>query len=289
MSTDLLDVWADAAALTGRFYASASGRLAGEGWFASLSSLPTTELNVCGLDATADRRSGQGLAAVLGPEQPALVFTSRSAPDSTRQELVDIGFDVTPILEPVMLSRKRPEPSGGPFQVRRCTARPDLDTALDLTAAAHQDDDPARAPGQGGGSRPALAGAQLRVGQVGGPLGPARLPCRQTSLRVTRVRCGRRVTQLRPRPRRRRPCRHRPAPVDRAGLTRLAGSAGTARRRRLGAALPPQGVRHPLGTARGWPTAGGRRVARQLSAQSFAERQNGCPAGSSRTRTVLFG
>lgn len=138
MSTDLFHVWADAAALTGRFYASPSGRLAGEGWFASLSSLPTTELNVCGLDATADRRSGQGLAAVLGPEQPALVFTSRSAPDSARQELVDIGFDVTPILEPVMLSRKRPEPSGGPFQVRRCTARPDLDTALDLTAAAHQ-------------------------------------------------------------------------------------------------------------------------------------------------------
>jgi GNAT superfamily N-acetyltransferase len=131
-------VWADAADLTGRFYASAGGQLAGEGWFASLSSLPTTELNVCGLDPTADGRSGAELAEALGGEQPALVFTSKAASDAARQALRDVGFDVTPVLEPVMCSRIRPQPSGGPFQIRRCTSGDDLDTALDLTAAAHQ-------------------------------------------------------------------------------------------------------------------------------------------------------
>jgi GNAT superfamily N-acetyltransferase len=137
-SSDVVDVWADAAQLTRRFYATADGQLAGEGWFASMSWLPTTELNVCGLDPTADARSGAELAAALGPERPALVFTSTSASDSSRQALADIGFDVTPILEPVMCSRTRPQQSGGAFQVRRCTSAADVDIALDLTAAAHQ-------------------------------------------------------------------------------------------------------------------------------------------------------
>jgi GNAT superfamily N-acetyltransferase len=137
-SSDVLGVWADAADLTGRFYASANGHLAGKGWFASLSWLPTTELNVCGLNPTADGRSGAELAGALGPEQPALVFTSKVASGSSRQALVDVGFDVTPVLEPVMCSRTRPQPSGGPFQVRRCATAEDLDIALDLTAAAHQ-------------------------------------------------------------------------------------------------------------------------------------------------------
>ena len=135
---DVMGVWADAAALTGRFYAAADGHLAGGGWFASLSSLPTTELNVCGLDPTADGRSGAELAAALGGELPALVFTSKSASDSARRALTDVGFDVTPVLEPVMCSRTRPQPAGGPFQIRHCATADDLDAALDLTAAAHQ-------------------------------------------------------------------------------------------------------------------------------------------------------
>ena len=135
---DTLDVWADVAALTGRFYAAARGHLVGEGWFASLSSLPTTELNVCGLDPSADGRSGAELAAVLGTELPALVFTSKAVSPLARDALMDVGFDVTPVLEPVMCSRTRPRPSGGPFEVRRCSTADDLDTALDLTAAAHQ-------------------------------------------------------------------------------------------------------------------------------------------------------
>ncbi len=136
--SDVDGVWADAAALTGRFYAAEGRQLAGAGWFASLSSLPTTELNVCGLDATADGRSGAELVAALGPELPALVFTSIAAADSARQELVDVGFDVTPVLEPVMCSRTRPVPAAGPFQISRCSTAADLDAALDLTAAAHQ-------------------------------------------------------------------------------------------------------------------------------------------------------
>ena len=137
-SSDVLDVWADAADLTSRFYAAANGRLGGDGWFASMSWLPTTELNVCGLNPTADTRSGAELAAALGPEQPALVFTSKVASDLARQALVDVGFDVTPVLEPVMCSRMRPQPSGGAFRVRRCSTADDVDIALDLTAAAHQ-------------------------------------------------------------------------------------------------------------------------------------------------------
>ena len=133
-----MGVWADAAALTGRFYAAADGHLAGGGWFASLSSLPTTELNVCGLDPTADGRSGAELAEALGGDLPALVFTSKSASDSARRALTDVGFDVTPVLEPVMCSRTRPQPAGGPFQIRHCATADDLDAALDLTAAAHQ-------------------------------------------------------------------------------------------------------------------------------------------------------
>jgi GNAT superfamily N-acetyltransferase len=103
-----------------------------------MSWLPTTELNVCGLDATAGGRSGAELASALGPLQPALVFTSKAASAPSRQALIDVGFDVTPVLEPVMRSRTRPPPSGGPFQVRRCTTAEDMDIALDLTAAAHQ-------------------------------------------------------------------------------------------------------------------------------------------------------
>lgn len=137
-SSDVLEVWADAAALTGHFYAAADGHLAGEGWFASLSWLPTTELNVCGLDPTADGRSATDLVAALGEQHPALVFTSKLAHESSRRALTDVGFVVTPVLEPVMSSRTRPLPSGGPFQVRRCTSASDVDIALDLTAAAHQ-------------------------------------------------------------------------------------------------------------------------------------------------------
>ena len=137
-SSDLLGVWADAADLTGRFYAAANGHLAGEGWFASMSWLPTTELNVCGLDPTADGRSGAELAAALGRQQPALVFTSKVAAEASRRALLDVGFDVAPVLEPVMCSRTRPQPSGGPFEVRRCTTAEDVDIALNLTAAAHQ-------------------------------------------------------------------------------------------------------------------------------------------------------
>lgn len=135
--SDVLGVWADVAALTHRFYAAADGQLAGEGWFASMSWLPTTELNVCGLDPTADGRSGAELVAALGDNQPALVFTSKTAAEPSRDALVDAGFEVTPILEPVMCSRTRPQPSGGPFQVRPCTTAEEWDIALDLTAAAH--------------------------------------------------------------------------------------------------------------------------------------------------------
>jgi GNAT superfamily N-acetyltransferase len=134
----VVGVWVDIADLTGRFYAAPNGLLAGEGWFASMSWLPTTELNVCGLAPTADARSGAELAAALGREQPALVFTSKAASDPSRQALIDVGFDVTPVLEPVMCSQTRPQPRGGPFQVRRCTTAEDVDIALDLTAAAHQ-------------------------------------------------------------------------------------------------------------------------------------------------------
>jgi GNAT superfamily N-acetyltransferase len=132
------EVWRDASELTGRFYASPDGHRVGKGWFASMSWLPTTELNVCGLDPKADRNSAMELASVLGPEQPALVFTSVTASDEARQALVEVGFDVAPILEPVMQTRTRPEPVVGPFDIQRCTSVADLNAALDLTAAAHQ-------------------------------------------------------------------------------------------------------------------------------------------------------
>ncbi len=137
-SKDVVGVWADAADLTGRFYAAPDGRRSGDGWFASLSWLPSTELNVCGLDPTADGRSAAELVAALGAQQPALVFTSKTISAESRHALVDVGFDVTPVLEPVMCSRTRPQPPGGPFHIRRCTTEEDLDAALDLTAAAHQ-------------------------------------------------------------------------------------------------------------------------------------------------------
>jgi len=137
-SLDVTSVWGDAAALTGRFYAVPKGAHAGAGWFASLSLLPTTELNVCGLDPTAEERGGAELAALLSPDQPALAFTSQAAPDQARQPLLDVGFELASVLEPVMCSRSRPQPSAGPFRISRCGTAADLNTALDLTAAAHQ-------------------------------------------------------------------------------------------------------------------------------------------------------
>jgi ribosomal protein S18 acetylase RimI-like enzyme len=137
-SSEVMSVWGDVAHLTSRFYAVPDGVRAGAGWFASLSLLPTTELNVCGLDPTADDASGVQLAALLGPDQPALVFTSRAASDQARQVLMDAGFDVAPVLEPVMCCRIAPQPTEGGFRISRCSTARELDTALDLTAAAHQ-------------------------------------------------------------------------------------------------------------------------------------------------------
>ena len=135
---DVESTWADAAALTGIFYGSTDGNHGGHGWFASMSWLPHGELNVCGLDAKADERSATELVALLGPEQPALVFTSKSTPPSARQILLDVGFDVAPTPEPVMLSRARPEPAPGSFRIRPCQDDDDLAIAAGLTAAAHQ-------------------------------------------------------------------------------------------------------------------------------------------------------
>ncbi len=135
---DVLSVWVDAADLTGRFYAVPGGVHTGKGWFASLSRLPNTELNVCGLDPTADERSGAQLAALLGSDLPALAFTSQAASPQARRALLDVGFEVAPVLEPVMCCRSRPQPSGGPFQISRCDTAEELNTALELTAAAHQ-------------------------------------------------------------------------------------------------------------------------------------------------------
>ena len=138
LASDVAATWADAAALTGAFYGSVDGSRGGEGWFASMSWQPHGELNVCGLDATADDTSARELVSVVGADQPALVFTSQSAPDSARRVLLDVGFEVAPTPEPVMLSRISPDPVAGPFTIRQCVDSADLISALALTAEAHQ-------------------------------------------------------------------------------------------------------------------------------------------------------
>jgi GNAT superfamily N-acetyltransferase len=130
--------WVDAAALTGRFYAAPSGVHVGAGWFASLSLQPTTELNVCGLGPDASDRSGVELVQRLGPELPALVFTSQSAADAARQPLIDAGFGIAEVLEPVMWCDVRPDPIDSAFRTTHCDTDEQFDVALDLTAAAHQ-------------------------------------------------------------------------------------------------------------------------------------------------------
>jgi hypothetical protein len=131
-------VWSDAAALTARFYAAPSGRANGPGWFASLSQQPSTELNVGGLDPSADASSGAALSDFIGAELPALVFTSQSADDAARRQLVDAGFEAAQLLEPVMRCAAPPKRLDSPFVVARCTTDRHFDIALDLTAAAHQ-------------------------------------------------------------------------------------------------------------------------------------------------------
>ena len=52
----------------------------GAGWFAALSHAPSAELNLCGLDPRATADGAAELVAALGPDLPAVVFTSAAPP-----------------------------------------------------------------------------------------------------------------------------------------------------------------------------------------------------------------
>jgi len=128
--------------LAAAFYAGGEGGTAhaGKGWFASLSNTPTGELNVCGLTARASRQSADELAAILGADQPAIVFTSGALPAAAREPLLGAGFELAETAEPLMRCGRPPAAAAAPFRVARATRESDVELAIDVTAEAHRVD-----------------------------------------------------------------------------------------------------------------------------------------------------
>ncbi len=81
------------------------------------------------------------LVAALGPELPAVVFTSSAVPAEVRGVLLDAGFETASVPEPLMRCDQPPPP--GPadvFRVAPASGERELETALALTAEAHRID-----------------------------------------------------------------------------------------------------------------------------------------------------
>ena len=103
----------------------------GSGWFATLSHAPSAELNLCGLDPRATAEGAAELVAALGPELPAVVFTSSAVPAEVRGVLLDAGFETASVPEPLMRCDRPPPP--GPadvFRVAPASGERELEAAL---------------------------------------------------------------------------------------------------------------------------------------------------------------
>lgn len=113
----------------------------GEGWFAALSHAPSAELNLCGLDPRATAAGVAELVAALGPDLPAVVFTSAAVPGDVRGVLLDAGFETASVPEPLMRCDRPPAPvASHTFRVAPATEAHEVDAALALTAEAHRID-----------------------------------------------------------------------------------------------------------------------------------------------------
>ena len=113
----------------------------GAGWFAAVSHAPSAELNLCGLDPRATAAGAAELVAALGPDLPAVVFTSAAVPGGSTGRLLDAGFETASVPEPLMRCDRPPSPSPtDTFRVAPATTAQGVDAALALTAEAHRID-----------------------------------------------------------------------------------------------------------------------------------------------------
>ena len=113
----------------------------GAGWFAALSHAPSAELNLCGLDPRATADGAAELVAALGPDLPAVVFTSAALRAGVRDVLLAAGFETASVPEPLMRCDRPPPPAAtDAFRVAPATTAPEVDAALALTAEAHRID-----------------------------------------------------------------------------------------------------------------------------------------------------
>jgi GNAT superfamily N-acetyltransferase len=108
----------------------------GNGWFALVSGEQSAELNVCALMPGAGAAAVEELVGVLGPDLPAVVFRSQLADPGTTTRLEQLGFSTAQEHEPLMVCRRPPTPTAGPFHIRRA-AEDEIDRGLAISSEAH--------------------------------------------------------------------------------------------------------------------------------------------------------
>ena len=142
MSEDIRRSWWTLGALAAQFYASGptAEAVAADSWFAALSRTNNAELNVCGIGPGATASATADLIRRLGPDQPAIVFTSEGLSPECGGLLLDAGFEVTEVAEPLMRCVRPPVPAPTDFVVARTRNDSDIAAAVALISEAHSVD-----------------------------------------------------------------------------------------------------------------------------------------------------